>query len=147
MGMHSYVFQTQTEWKSGRQAVVHGLETPELQLSAPVEFQGQPGFWTPEFLLVAAAEVCLMETFLGIGEWSHLKITAYRSTAQGTLEKVEGALRFTEITIRPQIQVETEEQRTIAEHVMAKARAGCLIANSLRTPVIVEATFQVAQPA
>jgi organic hydroperoxide reductase OsmC/OhrA len=141
--MHSYLFETQTEWKGDRQAATRGLLTPELQVSAPVEFQGQAGFWTPEFLLVAAAEVCLMETFLGTCEWSHLKITSYRSSAQGKLEKVEGALRFIEITIRPQVQIETEEQRAIAEHVMEKAKKGCLIANSLRTPVIVEPVFQV----
>jgi peroxiredoxin-like protein len=145
--MHTYLFDTQTEWKGGRQATARGLQTPELQLSAPVAFQGQPGFWTPEVLLVAAAEVCLMETFLGMCEWSHLKIAGYRSTAQGKLEKVEGALRFTEIAIHPQIQVDTENQRGSAARVMEKAQKACLIANSLRTSVLVEPVFHVLQSA
>jgi organic hydroperoxide reductase OsmC/OhrA len=115
--MHSYSFETQTEWKGGRQAETRGPQARDLQLSAPAEFRGQPGYRTPEFLLVAAAEVCLMETFIGMGEWSHLKIASYRSTARSKLEKME------------------------------KVRTSCLIANSLRAPVIVHAAFQVAQPA
>jgi organic hydroperoxide reductase OsmC/OhrA len=62
-----------------------------------------------------------METFLAMCEWSHLSITSYRSTAQGKLEKVEGALK----------------------RVMEKAKRGCLIANSLRTTVTVEVAFEV----
>ena len=140
--MHTYFFNTQTAWKGGRQAASKGEQTPELQLSAPVEFQGQPGFWTPEFLLVAAAEACLMETFLAMAEWSHLNVIGYRSTARGKLEKVEGSLRFTEIVIQPQVEVASEELRQSAERIMEKAKTNCLIANSLRTPVLVQPTFQ-----
>jgi peroxiredoxin-like protein len=145
--MHSYLFETETEWKGGREALTRGGEIPELQVSAPVEFLGKPGRWTPENLLVAATEVCVMETFLAICEWSHLTVASYRSTAQGKLEKVDGSLRFTGITIRPKIQVAREEQRIVAAQILEKAHKACAVSNSLRTTVTLEPVIEVLQPA
>jgi organic hydroperoxide reductase OsmC/OhrA len=115
---------------------------PNLAISTPPEFKGKPGFWTPEHLFVAAAEICLMATFIGIAENSKLGVVAYRSAAQGRLEKPENqGLRFTEIVIRPTVELENPADRALAERVMSRAEKACLVANSMTAAVRVDPKF------
>ena len=139
MDAKSYVYKTSSQWVKRRRASFHVEGLPELTVSAPPEFKGEPGFWTPEHLLVAAAESCLMATFLGIAENSRITVGTYESRAEGRLEWVDGTgLRFSEVTIFPTVEVEKPEDLDRAQRVMEKASRGCLIANSSRAPVRVE---------
>ncbi|HYM10703.1 MAG TPA: OsmC family protein [Bryobacterales bacterium] len=145
MSENSYFYATQIQWAGKRRGDLHAAGLPPLTVSTPPEFKGEAGFWTPEHLFVAAAESCLMATFLGIAENSGLSVVSYRSSACGNLEKLAGiGLRFTAITIYPIVELENAEYRPRAERVMAKAGKGCLIANSMALPLRVEPTFVVA---
>jgi peroxiredoxin-like protein len=142
MASEPYFYKTEIAWKLGRRGELRSLGLPPLAISTPPEFKGESGFWTPEHLFVAAAEACLMATFIAIAENSGLPIVSYRSTASGRLERVENAgLRFTEILIVPEVQVEHPEDETRAARIMGKAEKGCLIANSIAANLRVEARF------
>jgi organic hydroperoxide reductase OsmC/OhrA len=133
------------QWGTGRRGRLQAEELPDLIVSTPPEFKGEPGFWTPEHLFVASAEACLMATFRAIAEHSGLKLLGYRSTARGRVEKVEGqGLRFTEIGIYPSVELEKAEDIGLAGRVMEKAAKSCLIANSMAVGVQVEPKFAVA---
>jgi organic hydroperoxide reductase OsmC/OhrA len=135
-------YNTSVKWTGQRRGTLSSFGLPDLAISTPPEFKGEPGIWTPEHLFVAAAEICLMATFIGISEISKLKVAEYRSEARGRLEKAEGqGLRFTEIVITPLIELENIEQQQIAERVMAKAEKTCLVANSMLTTIRVEPRF------
>jgi peroxiredoxin-like protein len=139
--MNSEVFETSTEWLGARSGK---LQTPgplPLEINAPVQFKGQAGYWTPETLFVAAAETCLMQTFLAVAEHSKLAVSSYRSSAQGKLEKTPGGLKFTEIVIGVTIEVAPGTDRELAQRVLEKAKRSCLVANSLQTLVRVEPRF------
>ena len=138
----SYFYDTEVEWKGQRRASLRAPGLPDLEVSTPPEFKGEAGYWTPEHLFVAAAEVCLMATFIGIAENSKLHVEAYRSSARGHLEKVEGkGLVFTEIVISILITLESLEDRGRAERILEKAEKGCLVANSILSRLHVDATF------
>ena len=142
MSVATYLYETQVEWTGQRRGTVRSPGLPDLHVSTPPEFKGEAGFWTPEHLYVAAAEICLMATFIGIAENSKLRVAGYRSSASGRLEKVEGkGLEFTEIAISVTITLESFDDRGLAERVLAKAEKGCLIANSMATRIRVEPTF------
>lgn len=143
----TYFYDTQIEWRERRRGLVGAGGLPSLTVSTPPEFKGEAGFWTPEHLFVASAESCLMATFLGIAENSRLPVASYCSTATGRLEKLEEAgLRFTEITIRPIVELESAADRGRAERVMAKAHQGCLIANSMSVKLHVQPEFLIRVP-
>lgn len=109
-----------------------------VAVSAPPEFSGDPGLWTPEHLLVAATASCLMTTFLAIAERSNLKVYSYRCRAFGRLEKVPGeGYRFTEISLAPEISIAAEDVEK-ALRVLGKAEKSCFISNSLRAQVKLE---------
>jgi organic hydroperoxide reductase OsmC/OhrA len=148
MNPQTHYYQTEIEWVQGRQGRLSAEGLPKLAVCTPPEFKGEAGFWTPEHLLVGAAETCLMATFLGIAENSRLRVAGYRSTARGTLAWVEGGgYRFTEIVLGPVVELENEADRSLAERVMANAAKGCLVTKSMTALARVEPTFEVRLPA
>lgn len=142
MNIPIYIYNTSVQWKGQRRGTLSSFGLPDLAISTPPEFKGEAGVWTPEHLFVAAAEICLMATFIGIAELSKLPVAAYRSEARGRLEKPEGkGLQFTEIVISPVIELENLEQQPLAQRVMERAEKTCLVANSMLTAIRVEPRF------
>ena len=142
MGETEYSYQTQIRWLRLRRGVVQSEGLPDLDVSTPPEFNGESGFWTPEHLYVAAAESCLMATFLAIAEKSGLTVLGYNSSARGRLETVPASgLRFGEVEILPVVELDENSSAERAERVMERAAKGCLIANSISAPVRVTSRF------
>jgi organic hydroperoxide reductase OsmC/OhrA len=142
MSIDAYLYETQVTWAGLRRGTLRAPGLPNLEVSTPPEFKGEAGRWTPEHLFVAAAETCLMATFVGIAENSKLTVAGYQSSARGRLEKVEdGGLRFTEIAIAVVITLDSFDDIGRAERVLAKAEKGCLIANSMVARIRVDPTF------
>lgn len=137
-----YIYNTSVQWKGQRRGTLHSFGLPDLAISTPPEFKGEVGVWTPEHLFVAAAEICLMATFIGISELLKLPVFSYRSEARGRLEKANGkGLQFTEIVITPWIELESLQHQAAAESVMEKAENTCLVANSMLTSIRVAPRF------
>ena len=143
---NNYVYHIDLEWTGNRSGVLDAEGLPRIQFSAPPEFSGEAGKWTPEHLLVAATASCLMNTFLAIAEISKLPVRSYRSKAFGKLENVpEEGYRFTEINLAPTIDVAPEDVEK-ALRILAKAEKNCFVSKSLRASVRVEPEF-VCTPA
>ena len=142
MSIPAYFYETRVKWAGQRRGTLGSPGLPELEISTPPEFKGEAGRWTPEHLFVAAAEICLMATFVGIAENSKLKVAGYQSWARGRLEKIEGVgLRFTEIAISVMVTLDSFSDLGLAERVLAKAEKGCLIGNSMVAQIRVDPTF------
>lgn len=146
MDNHSpYFYETSVEWTGERRGEARAPGLPTLAVTAPPEFQGHEGFWTPEHLFVAAVNSCLMTTFLAIAQMSKLNFVAFRSHAQGKLEKVEGqGFQITQIVLRPHLTIAQERDRERAERILEKAERHCLISSSIKATVRMEPTISVA---
>jgi len=107
-----------------------------ISFSAPPEFLGEPGRWTPEHFLVAAVASCFVSTFSGIAEKSRFEFVSFRLEAEGMLGNEEGVWRFTEIRLRPVVAVLKEEDRDRAIRLLEKSEKSCLIARSLQCKVV-----------
>ena len=98
----------------------------------------------PEHMFVAAAEVCLANTFFFFAERARLNVISYTSEAEGELEKApEGGFRFKEIIIRPTVEVEGDSAR--AEQAIDRAHRYCLVSRSMSCAVRVEHDLVVKQ--
>lgn len=115
-------------------ATAEGIQ-PSITFSAPPEFQGVIGLWTPEHFLVAGVASCYVTTFSGISEISHFHYASLELETEGVLEKLDGALQFTKFILRPVLRIASEEMRERALRILEKAEKGCLIARSLKCPV------------
>jgi peroxiredoxin-like protein len=139
--LDSYNYEVHVEWtgKRGGRLTVEGL--PPMDFSAPPEFAGEAGKWTPEHLLVAASASCLTATFLAIAEISKLELESFRMKVNSRLEKIPGeGYRFTEITLAPEIGVAPQDVEK-AQRVLGKAEKNCFVNQALRAAVKVEPHF------
>ncbi len=131
-------------WTKGRNgtAGAQGAEQT-IDFSAPVEFQGRAGEWTPEHFLMAAVAGCFVTTFAAIAEFSKFDFMSLEVAATGTLEKVERGFQFTKITLRPVLAVTREEDRERALRLIEKTERSCLVSRSLRSEVTIEPAVDV----
>ena len=107
-----------------------------ISFSAPPEFLGEPGRWTPEHFLVAAAASCFVSTFSSMAEKSRLEFASFNMDAEGVLGNEDGIWRFTEIKLRPVVAILNEVDRDRIIRLLGKAEKSCLIARSLQCKVV-----------
>jgi len=110
------------------------LETagvPSLASSAPVEFGGPGGRWSPESLLVAAVADCFVLSFRAIARASRLPWVSLQCSVEGTLERVDGVTKFTAFAIHATLRTPAEVDQAKAQRLLEKAETSCLITNSL----------------
>jgi organic hydroperoxide reductase OsmC/OhrA len=120
---------------------------PTLQSASPAEFGGPGDRWSPETLLVAAVGDCFAITFQGIARAADLSWTFLRCEVTGTLDRRDRIPQFTRFHVRARLGVPTGTRQDLANSVLVRAEHRCLIANSLKAPVLLEATIErVDQP-
>ena len=107
-----------------------------ISFSAPPEFLGEQGRWTPEHFLVAAVAGCFVSTFSGMAEKSRLEFASFNMDAEGVLGNEDGIWRFTEIKLRPVVAILNEVDRDRIIRLLEKAQKSCLIARSLQCKVV-----------
>jgi peroxiredoxin-like protein len=144
----SYQYRSTANWTTGRAGTVNA-ESVELPItfSAPPEFHGREGLWTPEHFLVAAVAGCFITTFIAIAELSKFEVVSLDVSTEGLLEKGEGGFQFTRVTIRPVVTIARESERERALRLLDKAERSCLVSRSLRSEVVVEPKVLVEIPA
>ena len=137
MGQEHY-YEVNVQWKNDRKGLMSSPILPDsIEVATPPEFpKGMEGIWSPEHLLVAAANSCLMTTFLAIAENSRLEFIDFSSKAVGKLEVVDGKYMISEIALTPTLIIRDETQKEKAERVLNKSEAACLISNSLKSKII-----------
>jgi peroxiredoxin-like protein len=144
----SYSFKIDAQWSGGRRGIAESeSEIPGIHFSAPPQFQGESGFWTPEHFLVAAAASCFVTTFCAIAEISKFEVLGLKVSAEGIIEKGEGGFQFTRITLRPELTVARKADQERGVRLLEKAERSCLISRSLKNQVVVDPLVQVAAPA
>jgi len=145
---NSYHYQTVAHWSSHHTGIVEAEEIPRtINFSAPPEFRGEPGLWTPEHLLVAALATCFVTTLRAVAEASKLEIMALETFVEGLLEKGDSGFSFTRFTLRPRLTIAREEDRERAGRLLAKAERACLISRSLTGRVELQPEIVVAEVA
>lgn len=144
-----YSYRTAARWTGGRAGDVEaeGVAEP-LRFSAPPEFHGEAGLWSPETLFLGAANTCFLTTFVAIAEFSKLELVEVEVAAEAHLERVPGqGYRFTEVVLRPVVTLASEADREKALRLLDKTEKSCIVARSLQTPVRVESTLHVSAAA
>lgn len=139
-------YEVNLQWTADRKG---NLSSPVLEnnldVATPPEFpKGMPGIWSPEHLLVAAVNSCLMTTFLAIAENFKLSYQSFNSKAIGKLEVVEGKYMISEIALQPILLIEDENDQEKALRVLHKSESACLISNSVKSKIIFEPTVTIA---
>lgn len=150
--MEAHFYDIDIQWNTGRQGMlcskdlVSSAQSPGcIEVATPPEFpKGVPGIWSPEHLFTASVASCLMTTFLAIAENSKLEFDRFACHAKGKLDTVEGKFLMTEVQLFPEVVIADEGQREKALKVLEKSERACLISNSIKSKVVMEAKVTLA---
>jgi organic hydroperoxide reductase OsmC/OhrA len=137
-------YEMNLTWQGERTGSLRADPRPAIEGGPPPEFDGTDRVWSPEHLLLAASNLCLMTTFTAIAARSRLEFSRYASRAMGTLDKTEAGVVFTSIDLAVTLEVKAEDEGK-ARTILEKAKKHCIISNSLKTPVHLTATLETSK--
>jgi peroxiredoxin-like protein len=133
-------------WTSGQAGIAKSDSAANaIHFTAPPEFGGLEGRWTPEDLLMTALASCFTTTFHAIAGCSKFEYTDLAVEAEGTVGKTDNGYCFSEIVIRPSLTIPNEEQREWAISLLDKAKALCVVSRALATTQKFEAWVDICK--
>lgn len=140
------LYNVKLEWEEGRKGQLSSpVLDSSIEVATPPEFPlGVPGIWSPEHLLVAAVNSCLMTTFLAIAENSRLSFVNFECQATGKLEKIESKYLISEITLSPELTIASLDDDEKALKILGKAESNCLISNSVKSRIVFRPVIKIS---
>lgn len=117
---------------------------PVIAGSADPVFLGKGDRYNPEDMLVASLSACHLLSYLALCARKKISVIQYHDTAWGKMEMKDGALRFTEVILRPIMTISPESDVDIARRLHSEAHKVCFIANSVNFPIRNDPTIHVA---
>ncbi|TAK68150.1 MAG: OsmC family peroxiredoxin [Betaproteobacteria bacterium] len=118
---------------------------PPLPGSADKAFRGDSSRHNPEDLLVMSLSACHMLTYLAQAARSGVQVVAYSDEASGIMQMQQGKMRFTQVSLRPQVVIAAGSDVALAERLHRQAHEHCFIANSVNFRVSCDARVSVAE--
>jgi len=119
---------------------------PSIRGSAAPNFRGDGSLHNPEDLLVAALSACHCLSYLALCARGGVQVVSYEDAVDGKMDRVEGVVRFTEVTLHPKVAIAPGSDAEKARALHERARAVCFIANSVNFPVRHAPTITAAAP-
>ena len=141
-----YLYRSEIKWEGSRKGSLASLGKPTIQVAPPPEFKGFVGIWTPEDLLVAAVNSCLMLTFLYHINQGEIELVSYESEAEGILEMVEGKLIVSEVKILPRLSVRSPVDEEKIKTLFRLSKENCFISNSIKARIEIIPELKILNP-
>ena len=143
----AYHYEVKVNWEADRKGSMSSpVLNTKIEVATPPEFpKGMPGIWSPEHLLVAAVNSCLMTTFLAIAENFKFDFIHFESNADGTLEKVDGKFMMNEVILSPVLTIAPDADKEKALRILEKSEAACLISNSVKAKIVFKPEIKITE--
>jgi uncharacterized OsmC-like protein len=144
--MHPYphVYAVSTLARSDGPVLLRADDLADIPSLPPEQFGGPGDHWSPETLLVAAVADCLVLTFRAIARASNLPWEALECECEGTLDRDGGVTRFTRFDIDARLILPPGGDEHKALRLLEKAKAVCLVTNSLNAESRLNPTVSTA---
>jgi organic hydroperoxide reductase OsmC/OhrA len=126
------------------EVIVGSAGLKPLRTMPPPEFGGPGGHWSPESLLVGAMADCYLLSFRAVARAARRTRLTREFTVDGTLDREQGATRFTAFDLRAHLVVPEGTAPEIAERALHRAEEVCLISNSLSGRRSLETLVEIA---
>ena len=130
------IFTTELFWSGDKVGIVGSSSLKSISVSAPPEFGGPEGEWSPEHLFLSSITSCFMSTYLVFVNKMKIENTGFECAATGQVEIVDGTYKFTYIHIYPKAFVGNDTDVEKAKVAMEKTKRYCLISNSVNAEIV-----------
>jgi organic hydroperoxide reductase OsmC/OhrA len=124
-------------------ARVEAPPRPSLNGGPSSQLEGDVSTWSPEQLVLSSLGICLLTTFEAFAARDGIELLRWVASARGTVDRTPEGLMFTSIVLSIDMEVAGNVDRV--EQTLEDAKQYCLVLNSLRVPVIVEADIQTPE--
>ncbi len=142
-----HAYRVSAWWTSGRTGLAKSDSAPNaIHFTAPPEFGGLEGRWTPEELLLASVASCYTTTVRTIASDAKVDFTDLNVEASGVIRRAESGYLFTQIVLRPNLKISSAEERERALELLRRAEKLCLVSRALGTNVTFEPQLEVINP-
>jgi len=154
---HIHHFSARITWTGAAQGTTSAYDSysrdhlievpgkPPLPGSADGVFLGDSSRHNPEDLLVMSLSSCHLLTYLAVASRAGVHVLGYSDEASGTMQMHEGRMRFTEVSLRPQVLIATGGDAALAMQLHEQAHEHCFVANSVNFPVSCDVRISVAE--
>ncbi len=133
-------------WSSGRTGLAKSNSAPNaIHFTAPPEFGGVDGRWTPEDLLLCAVASCYTTTFRALADNSKFEYVDFGVEVEGTVNRAGLGYAFGDIVIRPNLTISSEDQKERALRLLEKAKTVCLVSRALSVGQTLEPQLVVGE--
>jgi organic hydroperoxide reductase OsmC/OhrA len=129
----SRTFASRARMEAPPRPVLHGGPSPELD--------GDVDSWSPEHMLLSSLGLCMLTTFEAFAARDGIEVFAWDARASGTVERTPEGLMFTSIVLELDMELSGKVERV--EATLEDAKQYCLVLNSLRIPVVIEAQVRL----
>lgn len=109
---------------------------PLISAGPSPELDGDATTWSAELLLLSSIGTCLLTTFEALAARARVSVLAWEARIGGVVDRTDTGLTFTKFTIDIDMEVSDVER---ARAVLEETKQHCLITNSLRASVEIEA--------
>jgi formylmethanofuran dehydrogenase subunit E len=130
-----YEYRTETEWKDGKEGVLKAAQKHDVRIGCPPEFGGKPVYWSPEDLLVASVEICIMTTFLDLLGKTKCTISSFKSETVGRAQLVDRKFKFKTIEVKPVVIIYDSNEKDKIGKLLYKSAERCMVSNTLNIKV------------
>src|SRR3954467_7573645 len=129
---HSY--RVAAWWTSGRTGLAKSDSAPNaIHFTAPTEFGGLEGRWTPEELLLAAIAGCYTTTVRAIAGGAQFDFTDLQVEASGTVKKVGSGYGFARVAVGQNLKIASWEGRDKPLDLLRRAEKLGLVSRAMGT--------------
>jgi len=143
-----HTYRVAAWWTSGRTGLAKADSAPNaIHFTAPTEFGGLEGRWTPEELLLAAVAGCFTTTLRAVAGTAQFNFTDLQVEASGTVRKAETGWAFSQIVVRPNLKITSADEREKALDLLKRAEKLCLVSRAVGTMLKFEPQLEVTKPA
>jgi organic hydroperoxide reductase OsmC/OhrA len=141
---NEHVYRVVAWWSSGKTGLAKSDSAPNaIHFTAPPQFGGCEGRWSPEDLLLGAIAGCYTTTFRALAEYSKFEYTDLEVEVHGTIRKAESGYQFDGITIHPKLTISREEEQSRGWRLLEKTKQLCLVSRALAVPQTCEPELNV----
>jgi organic hydroperoxide reductase OsmC/OhrA len=146
MTMASFPHEYQVSAAGGPEGTlpVQSKGLPTIETSAPPEFGGPEGFWSPETMLTGAVANCLILTFRALARARKLGWSGLSVDCTGVVDKTREGLKFTRFKIDAVLTVGRDVDESDARAVLENAKKHCLVTASLSSETEMSAEVRKA---
>jgi organic hydroperoxide reductase OsmC/OhrA len=128
----SRTFASRARMEAAPRPPLNGAPSPELD--------GDVNAWSPEHMLLSSLSLCMLTTFEAFAARDGIEIVSWDAEASGTVERTPEGLMFTSIVLELDIEIAGKVEHVDA--TLEDAKQYCMVLNSLRVPVVVEAQIR-----